>query len=169
MKLVGGDSGRVEREEFVESVIIAPSERVGRRRAVRRAGTCSRSSTAHPSGPTRWRSIDVERRARAPSLREQFDILRTTRNGRPSASGWRRTSSGARQDARLRRRDGHGRARGGPSSTPAPMHPEVVSAEPGTCPKCGMKLLATRRQRAYACPMHPEVVSDEPDRCPNVA
>ena len=27
MKVVGGDSGRVEREEFVESVVIAPSER----------------------------------------------------------------------------------------------------------------------------------------------
>ncbi len=28
MKLVGGDSGRVEREQFVDSVILAPSERV---------------------------------------------------------------------------------------------------------------------------------------------
>src|SRR4051812_33135937 len=28
MKLVGGDSGRVEHEEFVESVVLAPSERV---------------------------------------------------------------------------------------------------------------------------------------------
>jgi FtsP/CotA-like multicopper oxidase with cupredoxin domain len=28
MKLVGGDSGRVEHEEFVESVVVAPSERV---------------------------------------------------------------------------------------------------------------------------------------------
>ena len=24
-----------------------------------------------------------------------------------------------------------------------PMHPEVTSDEPGRCPKCGMKLLAT--------------------------
>ena len=28
MKLVGGDSGRVEREQFVEDVVLAPSERV---------------------------------------------------------------------------------------------------------------------------------------------
>ena len=28
MKLVGGDSGRVEREEFVEEVLLSPSERV---------------------------------------------------------------------------------------------------------------------------------------------
>ena len=36
MKLVGGDSGRYEREEFIESVILAPSERV--------VSTCSSSS-----------------------------------------------------------------------------------------------------------------------------
>jgi FtsP/CotA-like multicopper oxidase with cupredoxin domain len=49
-----------------------------------------------------------------------------------------------------------------------PMHPEVVSDEPGKCPKCGMKLLATAAsaETTYACPMHPEVVSDSPDRCP---
>ena len=28
LKLVGGDSGHVEREEFVEEVVLAPSERV---------------------------------------------------------------------------------------------------------------------------------------------
>jgi FtsP/CotA-like multicopper oxidase with cupredoxin domain len=49
-----------------------------------------------------------------------------------------------------------------------PMHPEVVSGEPGKCPKCGMKLLATAAsaETSYACPMHPEVASDSPDRCP---
>ena len=50
-----------------------------------------------------------------------------------------------------------------------PMHPEVVSDEPGRCPKCGMKLLATLAPAAptsYICPMHPEVTSDEPGRCP---
>ena len=29
MKLVGGDSGRHEREEFVEEVLLSPSERIG--------------------------------------------------------------------------------------------------------------------------------------------
>jgi len=47
-----------------------------------------------------------------------------------------------------------------------PMHPEVVSDEPGRCPKCGMKLMASAPSVTYACPMHPEVVSDEPGRCP---
>jgi FtsP/CotA-like multicopper oxidase with cupredoxin domain len=48
------------------------------------------------------------------------------------------------------------------------MHPEVISEEPGRCPRCGMKLLATQAPAptAYACPMHPEVISDQPGRCP---
>jgi FtsP/CotA-like multicopper oxidase with cupredoxin domain len=47
------------------------------------------------------------------------------------------------------------------------MHPEVVSEEPGSCPKCGMKLLAqAAEETTYVCPMHPEVTSDKPDRCP---
>jgi FtsP/CotA-like multicopper oxidase with cupredoxin domain len=48
-----------------------------------------------------------------------------------------------------------------------PMHPEVVSEEPGSCPKCGMKLLAqAAAEITYICPMHPEVTSDKADRCP---
>jgi FtsP/CotA-like multicopper oxidase with cupredoxin domain len=48
-----------------------------------------------------------------------------------------------------------------------PMHPEVVSEEPGSCPKCGMKLLGqAAEETTYVCPMHPEVTSDKPDRSP---
>jgi FtsP/CotA-like multicopper oxidase with cupredoxin domain len=45
----------------------------------------------------------------------------------------------------------------------------VVSDQPGRCPNCGMKLLATQAPAAvtsYVCPMHPEVTSQEPGRCP---
>ena len=47
------------------------------------------------------------------------------------------------------------------------MHPELVSEQPGRCPQCGMKLLATTAPaNTYVCPMHPEVVSQQPGRCP---
>ncbi|MCF6325057.1 MAG: hypothetical protein L3J89_12170 [Gammaproteobacteria bacterium] len=63
-----------------------------------------------------------------------------------------------------------------------PMHPEVVQAEPGSCPKCGMFLEAREKTteartthtahaghevaKEYFCSMHPEVVQDEPGSCP---
>ncbi len=72
--------------------------------------------------------------------------------------------------------------RGGIAETPAdakeayypcPMHPEVVSNEPGTCPKCGKNL--ERRERDpvaklaefYTCPMpiHLDVQSASPGVC----
>ena len=52
-----------------------------------------------------------------------------------------------------------------------PMHPEVRSDTPGSCPKCGMTLEPVEPQPAatkveYTCPMHPEIVRDEPGSCP---
>ena len=51
-----------------------------------------------------------------------------------------------------------------------PMHPEVVSDKPASCPKCGMDLVKKEVKPSadvYDCPMHPEVTSDDPDaRCP---
>ena len=52
MKLVGGDSGRVEREEFVDDVVLAPSERVVVDVLFETPGRAGRWSTARPSGPT---------------------------------------------------------------------------------------------------------------------
>ncbi len=54
----------------------------------------------------------------------------------------------------------------GPVVYQCPMHPEVVSEEEGSCPKCGMKLLPVAAPTTYVCPMHPEVVSDEQGTCP---
>ena len=51
------------------------------------------------------------------------------------------------------------------------MHPEVLSATPGACPKCGMALEATEPSIPadhieYTCPMHPQIVRDGPGACP---
>lgn len=47
-----------------------------------------------------------------------------------------------------------------------PMHPEIVSNNPGKCSKCGMDLILTERVgQTYSCPMHPEIVSDKPGKC----
>ena len=59
-----------------------------------------------------------------------------------------------------------------PSSATAlytcPMHPEVQSDTPSTCPECGMGLeaLMLSATALYTCPMHPEVQSDTPSTCP---
>jgi len=52
-----------------------------------------------------------------------------------------------------------------------PMHPEVASPRPGSCPKCGMALeplapVLSERGTEYVCPMHPEIVEDRPGNCP---
>jgi Cu+-exporting ATPase len=52
-----------------------------------------------------------------------------------------------------------------------PMHPEVRSDKPSSCPKCGMALepltvAAPQTKTEYTCPMHPEIVRDAPGSCP---
>ena len=51
-----------------------------------------------------------------------------------------------------------------------PMHPEVSSDRPGSCPKCGMALErvspAPQAKTQWTCPMHPEIVRDAPGSCP---
>jgi P-type Cu+ transporter len=52
-----------------------------------------------------------------------------------------------------------------------PMHPDVHSAVPGSCPKCGMTLeaatvAAPAVRTQYTCPMHPQIMRNEPGNCP---
>ena len=52
-----------------------------------------------------------------------------------------------------------------------PMHPEVISDKPVSCPKCGMSLepmipRPSETKTIYTCPMHPEVEQDHPGQCP---
>jgi predicted RNA-binding Zn-ribbon protein involved in translation (DUF1610 family) len=52
-----------------------------------------------------------------------------------------------------------------------PMHPDVMSATPGKCPKCGSTFVINRKDSkqvettSYSCPMHPNVVSQVQGKC----
>ncbi len=51
-----------------------------------------------------------------------------------------------------------------------PMHADIQSKIAGKCPKCSMKLVATKAAGAgdgfYICPMHPDVFSSTAGTCP---
>ena len=171
MKLVGGDSGRYERETFTDEVMLAPSER-----AVL---------------DVRFDSLgEVRLEHRTPDHVYDLGAFSVAGNGTAAAA---RTFEALRIDPILtaeHRTIGSDTERPPdkvlafvasmpllygddvtpPTSYACPMHPEGTSSEPGTCPKCGMQLLPVRSEEAtpasYVCPMHPEVTSSEPGTCP---
>jgi FtsP/CotA-like multicopper oxidase with cupredoxin domain len=139
VKLVGGDSGHVEQEQFVDDVVIAPSERVVIDVLFDDAGTHTIEHRTPEETHTLAR-VRVADELAEPSLAEQFAVLRT--NADMVAERDRIASfMNAEPDktigflAEMDTED----AAGGPYS--CPMHPDIVSEEPGHCPKCGMKLL----------------------------
>jgi len=166
MKLVGGDSGRVEHEQFVEEVVLAPSERVLVDVLFDAPGELALEHHT-PDRVYRLAAITVAAETAEPSLREQFDVLRSD----PELTAERERIAGlvaAEPDktiAFVAEMD-FGEP-DGPVVYACPMHPEVVRDEPGRCPHCGMALLAVPAgSTTYVCPMHPEVVTHEQGRCP---
>src|SRR6478752_94909 len=75
MKLIGGDSGRVEHEEFVEDVILAPSERVVVDVCFEMPGRLALEHRT-PDRTYRLADISVTEEQAAPSLAEAFSELR---------------------------------------------------------------------------------------------
>ncbi|MEY4167695.1 MAG: hypothetical protein RIR52_1519 [Acidobacteriota bacterium] len=53
-----------------------------------------------------------------------------------------------------------------PDPYTCPMHAEVLSKQPGQCPKCGMKLVPRSAPPLWTCTMHLDVMSPEPGSCP---
>jgi hypothetical protein len=134
-----------------------------RRRAVRRSRASSTLEHRTPERTYRSPRSRSSDEPAEPSLAERSRSLRTTPSWRPSASGSPRTWTRAGQDARVRRRDGHGREpEGGAGRLRLPDAPRGRQRGAGPLPECGMKLLPTARADDYVCPMHPEVVSEEP-------
>jgi FtsP/CotA-like multicopper oxidase with cupredoxin domain len=167
MKLAGGDSGRVEHEEFVSEVILAPSERVAVDVLFGQPGQLELQHRT-PGRTYRLASITVTAEPAAPSLAEQFEMLRTAPElaaERQFLDAWL-AAPPDKTLALIAEMDDITTPGQGPVLYTCPMHPEVSSDQPGRCPQCGMKLLATAAATIYACPMHPEVTSDQPGRCP---
>ena len=171
MKLVGGDSGRYEHEQFVQSVILAPSERV----VVDVQFTEPAVLTLEHHTPDRaypLAEITVTAAHVTPALADVFGTLRSNADmvaerDRISpmleADPDKTVAFAAEMDM-----DAPDIDPGAAIVYICPMHPEVTSTEPARCPDCGMKLLPTAAPTArYARPMHPEVTSPKPARCPD--
>jgi FtsP/CotA-like multicopper oxidase with cupredoxin domain len=169
MKLVGGDSGRVEREQFVDDVVLAPSERAVVDVLFETAGELVLEHRT-PERTYKLAAIRVTEDRATPSFADAFADLRT--DSELSAERERLVALvDAPPDKTLafvaEMDMGEPDVAAGEAVIYAcPMHPEVVSEEPGRCPSCGMKLIAEAAPTGYACPMHPEVTSEAPDRCP---
>ena len=144
MKLVGGDSGRYERETLVESVVLAPSERAVVDVVFEQPGGVTLEHRT-PQRTYRLATIDVSDQPAAPYLAGEFDQLRT--NSDMTAERARLASHLiAPPDKTLafvaEMQLGEPQlAPGAAASYVCPMHGDVISTEPGRCPKCGMKLL----------------------------
>src|SRR5688572_11845702 len=147
MKRVGGDSGRYEREEFVDRVLIAPSERTVVDVLFYQPGRVTLEHRT-PQRTYRLATIAVGDERAEPSLAVEYGELRT--NADMAADRSVITPYLAAEPDRtlaLVAEMDMGEPELSPGTSVAyvcPMHPEVLSVSPGRCPHCGMKLVSAQ-------------------------
>ena len=141
MKLVGGDSGRYEHEELVESVLLAPSERVVVDVLFDETGELALEHRT-PERSYRLATISVAEESAEERLPERFEGLRAA----PELVALREEIApylDAPPDKTLAfvAEMSLGGAEGEDTVFVCPMHPEVTGSAADRCPKCGMKLV----------------------------
>jgi FtsP/CotA-like multicopper oxidase with cupredoxin domain len=168
MKLVGGDSGRVEREEFIDEILLSPSERTivdvlfgqpGEAHLENRTpdhtydlGQFIVSGEPTGDAAASFDELRVDPELTAERKRIHNDLKREPDKTLAFVSQMPILYGGEEEQA---------------SSYVCPMHPEVTDTEASSCPKCGMRLVPDRSAAtSYVCPMHPDVTASEPATCP---
>ncbi len=171
-KVVGGDSGHVEREELVEDIILAPSERVVVDVLFDEPG----SVTLEHRTPERvypLAEIFVSEEPVESRLAQGFETLRVNEDlsaERERIARYLETEPDKTLAFVAEMDMGEPETEAGTAVYACPMHPEIVATWEGKCPKCGMKLVVspvgTARPTAFACPMHPEITATWAGECP---
>ena len=166
-KLVGGDSGRYERETIIGEVLLAPSERAVIDVLFDTPGA-GPARAPHPRSHLRPRRVHRHRAARSARPPGRSRSLRTDPELTAEHQAIGRDTE--REPDKVLAFYSLMPLLYGGDAAPAsaygcPMHPEVTAPEPGTCPRCGMKLVAVAV--TYACPMHPQVTAAGPGVCPD--
>ena len=155
MKLVGGDSGRYEREAFVDEVLLSPSERavvdvlfdtLGEAHLEHRTpdhtydlGVFSVEGTAIGDTVGSFGELRTDPDLTTERVLIEHDLEREPDKVLSIVALMPLLYGGEAQAA---------------SSYVCPMHPEVASNSPGTCPKCGMKLVPSDALPASASDQH---------------